>query len=90
MSEQLEHWMLGKITVMGLLALDGAEITGYKPMSCDRIGVAKDITMGRGLVIRTVSYLLKQALFPTMPGNIGRRLGTDICGTRCSDNCGTA
>jgi hypothetical protein len=90
MSEQLEHWMLRKITVMRLLALVGTEINGYKPMSCDQSGVAKDIAMGCVFVIRTASYLLKQALFPTTPRNLGRRLGADICGNRCSDVCGAA
>ena len=90
MSEQLEHWMLGKITVMRLLALVDTEITGYKSMSCDQSGVAKDIPMGIVIVIRTVPYLLKQVLLPTMPCKIGRRYGTDICGNMCSDSCGTA
>jgi len=82
--------MLGKITVMRLLALVDTEIIGYKPMSCDQSGVAKDIPIGRVLLIRRVSYLLKQALFPTTPRSIGRRLGADVCGNRCSDKCGTA
>jgi len=89
MSEQLEHWMLGKITVLRLLALVDTKITSYKPTSCDQSGVGEDIPMGRVLVIRTVSYLLKQALFPTTPRNTGRRSGADICGNRCSDKCGT-
>ena len=58
MSEQLEHWKLGKITVMHLLALVDTEIIGYIPMSCDQSGVAKDTPMGRVLLIRTVSHLL--------------------------------
>jgi hypothetical protein len=90
MSEQLEHWMLGKITVMRLVALVDTEITGYKPMSCDQSGVAKDIPMGSVFVIRTVSYLLKQALFPTTPHNLGRPLGAEICDNTCSDKCGIA
>jgi hypothetical protein len=82
--------MLCKITVMRLLALADTEIAGYKPTSCDQSGVAKDIPMGLVLVIRTVSDLLKQTLFPTTPRNIGRRLGADICANMCCDKCGTA
>jgi len=90
MSEQLEHWTLGKITVMRLLALVDTKIAGYKPVICDQSGVRKDIPMGRVFVVRTVSYLLKQALFPTTPRNICRLSGADICGNMCSDKCGTA
>jgi hypothetical protein len=68
MSEQLEHWMLSKITVMRLLALVDTEITGYKPMSCDPSRVAKDIPMGRVLLIRTVSYLLTYILLMLIIG----------------------
>lgn len=48
--------MLGKITVMHLLALVDTEIAGYKRMSCDQSGVAKGIPMCRVFVIKTVSY----------------------------------
>jgi len=83
MSEQLEHWTLGKITVMRLLASVDKKIPGYKSMSCDQSGVGKDIPMGRVLVVRTVSYLLKQALFPTTPRNIVCHLsGADIYDNR--------
>lgn len=90
MSEQLEHLRLGKITIMRLVALVGTKIAAYKLMSSYQSGVGKDIPMGHVLVVRTVCYLLKQALFPTTPRYICRLSGADICGNRSSDKCGTA